>query len=115
MVERALTKVTKTCWLVGCVTWNVNMEPAVGGVPGVAVNAGKAVNGRGELLDGQEVMKPEAREKTALAPRGVPRVVGDATRLMLSRWAEVWRASVTRMEAATPRIAGEEMRPAAPR
>ena len=35
------------------------------------VRDGKAVNGRGGLVDGQEVMNAEAREKTSLGVWGV--------------------------------------------
>lgn len=45
--------------------------PAASGEPLLDIRAGKALNGRGVLVDGQETMKLAARVKTGLGERGV--------------------------------------------
>lgn len=54
-------------------------------VAGASCSLGKALTGRGELLDGQEVMNPEANEYTSSRVRGASNGWGNGTSLRVAR------------------------------
>lgn len=78
------------------------------------VRAGNGVMARLEP-DGQESMKPAAREKTARIPRGVSKAEGIAAAWEAIRMNVWWRASTVTISAATVRMPADLTRGAAAR
>lgn len=65
----------------------VTVEPGATGmaVAGASCSLGKDLMGSGELLDGQEVMKPEANEYTSSRVKGASNGWGNGASLRLAR------------------------------
>ena len=116
MVLSPLTHVTKKVDGTEAVgAEKVKVMPGAAGIPCVAANDGKAITGRAALVDGQDTMNEAAKVYTGLRPRAVPYGLAGATSPRLKRCSDVWRASVTRMDPATPRYVLLLIKPAPPR
>lgn len=115
MVSSPLTKTAKIPS--GTVPWMAksNAIPGAAGKAWAATKLGKGRTGNTELVGGHDVMNPAARVNTAFTPRPVPYGFAAGTCPKANRCWLVWSASVTRIEAATPRFAGSDISPAAPR
>ena len=115
IVSSPLTNTTKKVLGRDPSTENSNDMPGAAGLPWTAVKAGKGLSGKGAFVAGHDLIKAAASVKTAFNPSAVPYGLAAATSPRTARCRLVWMASVTRMEAATPRFAGSVMTPAPPR